>query len=59
MIGGMNNSQAYFNIHSQVAPGGEIRGFITVTPEPSTLALFAAGLLATVALSVRRRRASR
>ena len=42
----MANGQAYWNIHTSVAPSGEIRGFLTPVPEPSSLALvglFAAG----------------
>jgi len=35
--------QAYFNIHSSFAPGGEIRGFLV--PEPSAALLLGAGLL--------------
>jgi len=36
---------AYLNIHSQVVPGGEIRGFlIAEIPEPGTLLLAGAAL---------------
>jgi hypothetical protein len=35
---------AYFNVHTTMFPGGEIRGFLTPTPEPATLALLASGL---------------
>ena len=38
----------YMNVHDSVFPGGEIRGQLTLVPEPSTWALFglgAAGLL--------------
>ena len=34
---------AYLNIHTTVVPGGEIRGFLTLVPEPSTYALVSAG----------------
>lgn len=32
----MADGKAYWNIHSSVFPGGEIRGFLTPVPEPST-----------------------
>jgi hypothetical protein len=35
--------QAYWNIHSTFAGGGEIRGFLVPVPEPSTLALLGLG----------------
>lgn len=44
--------RAYLNIHSSAFGGGEIRGFLTPVPEPTTLALFA---LSGVALLARRR----
>jgi hypothetical protein len=38
--------RAYWNIHSSTSPGGEINGFVTAVPEPSSLALVGlAGIL--------------
>ena len=52
----MNSGNTYFNIHTTDFPGGEIRGFITAVPEPSTYLLVATGL---GALLLRRRRGGR
>ena len=41
----------YLNLHTDVFPGGEIRGQVLAVPEPTTLALFAGGL----ALAMRRK----
>jgi hypothetical protein len=51
LLAGMLAGEAYFNIHTTVNPGGEIRGFLAVAPaaaipEPWTLALLATGILA-------------
>lgn len=53
LISNLKSGNAYFNIHSTTFPGGEIRTFVTVVPEPETYALMAAGL---GLLALRRRR---
>ncbi|MEA2736639.1 MAG: hypothetical protein QOE14_3090 [Humisphaera sp.] len=50
----MNAGKAYFNIHTTVVPGGEIRGFMVI-PEPGALTLLGAGA---VLAMMRRRRAA-
>jgi len=47
--------QSYVNIHNSQFPGGEIRGFPVLVPEPASIMLVAAGL---AAVAMRRRRAS-
>lgn len=42
----MADGKAYWNIHSSTFTGGEIRGFLTPVPEPSSLALLGLGGLA-------------
>ena len=50
----MAAGKMYLNIHSTSYPGGEIRGFLTAVPEPSSLAMLGLGALA---LAVRGRKA--
>ena len=50
----MAAGEAYLNIHTTVVPGGEIRGFLTLVPEPSGAALL--GLGATIIAWAGRRR---
>jgi hypothetical protein len=52
-IAAMNAGTVYWNIHSSSFPGGEIRGFSDLIPEPATGGLAAFGL---AALATRRRR---
>jgi hypothetical protein len=42
-LAGLNTGTAYLNIHSNVFPSGEIRGFAAKVPEPGTLALLGLG----------------
>jgi len=48
--------RGYWNIHSSFAGGGEINGFITAIPEPSSLALGGLGFVGIAARAWRRRR---
>ena len=45
--------KAYFNVHTTTFPGGEVRGFLTAVPEPSTIVLSGA---AGAFFALRRRR---
>jgi hypothetical protein len=39
----MAADEAYLNIHTTSVPGGEIRGFLVLVPEPSTAAILGIG----------------
>jgi hypothetical protein len=43
LIFALEDGKAYLNIHTNVFPGGEIRGFLAQVPEPATVVLFGAG----------------
>lgn len=56
LAAGLASGSAYFNIHTSVVPGGEIRGFLTPSsvPEPATLSLLGLGLGALAAAGRKR-----
>jgi hypothetical protein len=56
LIAGFNSGRAYVNVHTQLYPGGEIRGFLVQVPEPWTVSLLGLGLAA-LAVSRRKRNA--
>lgn len=58
LLAGMAAEKTYLNIHTQLFPGGEIRGFLKVAPvpEPSTLLLSGGAILALATLRRRRLR---
>jgi hypothetical protein len=59
LLAGLDEGQAYFNIATNVFPGGEIRGFFVATPIPPAIFLFSTGLGIIGWLGSRRRPALR
>lgn len=58
LLDSFHDNRAYFNIHTDLYPGGEIRGFIVANPvpEPSTYAMLGLGLIGVGALARRKAR---
>ncbi|WP_431285364.1 CHRD domain-containing protein [Humitalea sp. 24SJ18S-53] len=50
LIAGLNSGSAYLNVHTNLFPAGEIRGFLLRVPEPASLGLVAVGLLGLAAV---------
>ena len=44
LLAGLAGGTSYLNIHTTTSPGGEIRGFLTQTPEPGTLGMMGAAI---------------
>ena len=55
LAAGLVADEAYLNIHTTFAPGGEIRGFLTPVPEPASLLLLGTGLIGAGVRRYRRR----
>jgi hypothetical protein len=55
-IAGMQAGLTYFNIHTNLFPGGEIRGQLQAVPEPATLILLGIGIAGGAGRAIRRRR---
>lgn len=47
-VGYLQSGLLYMNIHDSLFPGGEIRGQLTLAPEPSTLALLGLGAVTAI-----------
>lgn len=56
LVAGLDGGTAYANIHTNIFPAGEIRGFLAPIPEPEAYAMLLAGL-AMIGAVARRRRA--
>ena len=54
LLAGLASGQAYANIHDAINPGGEIRGNLLASPEPTTSMLMLAGLIPAIAAFRRR-----
>lgn len=52
------SNHSYINFHTTQFAGGEVRGAITVIPEPSTVVLFGIGAIGIVGLGCRRGKTS-
>jgi hypothetical protein len=59
LFAGIQSGRAYLNVHSNVSPGGEIRGFLQPVPEPSTVGFATLGLSALLIARLRGRRQGR
>jgi hypothetical protein len=57
-IAALLGGQTYFNVHTNIFPGGEIRGQLQPIPEPASALLLGSGLVSALGLLRRRRRAT-
>jgi hypothetical protein len=56
-VAALEAGNTYTNLHSQMFPGGEIRGQNPAVPEPASLTMFAIGAVGLVGYAWRRRKA--
>lgn len=56
LIAAMGSGKAYLNVHTNVFPGGEIRGFFSAVPEPASWSLMIGGFALSGAALRRRHR---
>jgi hypothetical protein len=54
LLAGLSDGRGYFNIHTDFAPGGEVRGALVGVAEPGTLMLLGLGLIAIAIARARR-----
>jgi hypothetical protein len=54
-VASLTGGEFYLNVHSSVFPGGEIRGQLLQTPEPSSLVLLSLGVVGLCRITRRRR----
>jgi hypothetical protein len=57
LFAGIMEGRAYLNIHTNMFPGGEIRGFLQPVPEPATFGIASAALAGFLLLRHRQSRA--
>jgi hypothetical protein len=55
LTAGLADGKAYFNIHTNAYPGGEIRGFLAPVPVPAAVWLFGSGLVALIGFARRKK----
>jgi hypothetical protein len=54
LLSGLNAGTSYFNVHTNLYPAGEVRGFIHAVPEPGTWALMCLGVMGLALTRTRR-----